>query len=793
MPGGLRSPHAPSRRTGTISLVFERFTDEARRCVVFAQEEARATHASSIDGVHVLLGILRCDGPAPDTLEALGVQLEAARAEVQKLDLPRSQDPASHVPFTPSAKRVLEGALREALTLGHAHIGVEHILLGLVREDDDAVRNVLAALGAALPEVRQGLIKELAKGSPKEATGRESREGRETREGRDGRESSGSILEQFGRNLTQIAREGGLDRLVGRASEVERVVQVLSRRTKNNPCLVGDPGVGKTAIVEGLAIAICEDRVPATIKDAEVWTLDLGAMVAGTRYRGDFEERMKKLLKEVRTRTEVILFLDEIHTLIGAGSSEGALDAANLLKPALSRGEIRVVGATTHDEYRKHIEKDPALERRFQPVKVVEPTRDETVEILRGLSAAFAAHHDVEILDEALVAAVDLSARYVSDRFFPDKAIDMLDEAGAWLRIRPDEPRLLTADVVETVCELQTGIPVKRNAESDARLLGMEEILQQRVVGQNDAMKVLSRAIRRSHAGLRDSRRPVGSFLFLGPTGIGKTETAKALAEFLFNDETAIVALDMSEYQEKHTVSRLIGAPPGYVGHDEPGQLTEAVRRKPYTVVLLDEIEKAHPDVFNILLQVLEEGRLTDATGRVVDFSHAVVLATSNLGATEFHKPTVGFQSRAKDSSYREMQRLAEESAKKFFRPELLNRLDEIVVFRRLDREDVREVAKRMLTGLASRVEERGATLVVTDKAIDHLAEIGFDEQLGARPLRRAIQRYVEDGLAERMLQGEFGADDTVVVDLLDLEDVSERELVFAVVKKDVSQESQPA
>jgi ATP-dependent Clp protease ATP-binding subunit ClpC len=782
------APRASSSSPGTVSLVFERFTDEARRCVVFAQEEARALQSPMIDGVHILLGVIRCDGPGADTLDDLNVTLEAVRTALAARDLARSADVTGHVPFTPSAKRVLEGALREALTLGHAHIGVEHILLGLVREDDELTRGVIVELGVSMPDIRQTLIKRLAAGNPQTSSASSPR-GEQRDRDRSDKENS-SILESFGRNLTQLATEGALDVLVGREAEIERVVQVLSRRTKNNPCLVGDPGVGKTAIVEGLALAISQGQVPATISSAEVWTLDLGSLVAGTRYRGDFEERMKKLLKEVKTRPEVILFLDEIHTLVGAGSSEGALDAANLLKPALARGEIRVVGATTHDEYRKHIEKDPALERRFQPVKVAEPSRDNTIEILRGLSGAFAKHHEVEISDEAIVAAVDLSGRYVPERNFPDKAIDMLDEAGAWLRIHPDEPRVMTADVVGRVCEAATGIPVRRNASDDARLLAMEDEMALRVVGQLDAVKVLSRSVRRSRAGLRDTRRPVGSFLFLGPTGVGKTETAKALAGFLFSDETALVTIDMSEYQEKHTLSRLIGAPPGYVGHDEPGQLTEAVRRRPYSVVLLDEIEKAHPDVFNILLQVLEEGRLTDATGRVVDFSNTVLIATSNLGAAEFHKKSVGFQSTAKDSSYRELQRTAEEASKKFFRPELLNRIDEVVVFRRLERQDVRDIATRMLTGLADRMTQRELTLVVTDAAIDHLSEIGFDETLGARPLRRAIQRFVEDGLAERMLLGEFRPGDTVVVDTLDMSDVGgETELVFAVVKP----ESQPA
>lgn len=737
---------------------------------MFAQEEARSLHSPVIDGVHLLLGIARCEGAAAAVLGRIGVTANALRARYASLNTPTDDTYSGHIPFTPTAKHALESALREALTLGHAHIGAEHILLGLAREADSNVGALLADLGTDVSALRQAVIEHL---SGQHTQARESRETHGSREERQGRNDP--VLEQFGTNLTALAAQGKLDAMIGRERELERVIQILSRRTKNNPCLVGEPGVGKTAIVEGLAVAIHGGRVPDTIAGCEVWTLDIGSLVAGARYRGDFEERMKKVVKEVSSRDDIILFLDELHTVIGAGSSEGALDAANLLKPALARGEVRVVGATTYDEYRKHVEKDPALERRFQQVKVEEPSRELTVEILTGVRDSFAEHHGVEITQDAISTAVELAARYVTDRFFPDKAVDLIDEAGAYLRIHPELPRVLNADVVSVVCEHATGIPIRRNEAESARLLSMETDLQARVVGQPFALSALAKSIRRSRAGLRDLRRPVGSFLFLGPTGVGKTETAKALAELLFGDDTAMISIDMSEYQEKHTVSRLIGAPPGYVGHDEPGQLTEAVRRKPYSVVLLDEVEKAHPDVFNVLLQLLEEGRLTDATGRQVDFSNCVVIATSNLGSSEFQRASVGFSVSAKDTSHRELQRTAEEAARKFFRPELLNRIDEVIVFNQLSQADVESIAALFVDQLAGRLAERSVSLTVSESARAMLARVGFDQTLGARPLRRAVQRLVEDPLAEKMLRGHLQPGSHVLVEELD------GELVFVV------------
>ena len=757
--------------------MFERFTDEARRCVVFAQEEARAFNSPVIDGLHLLMGIVRCEGVASSVLRELNVTSDALRGLYETMGMAAQRDMSGHIPFTPSAKHVLEGALREALTLGHAYIGAEHILLGLAREDDDYTRAALAKLNVVLSDVRGAVVKHLTAATPSERAGSQGPPQRE----------SGPVLEQFGTNLTQLAHEGKLDVMIGRDRELERVIQVLSRRSKNNPCLVGEPGVGKTAIVEGLANAIAAGNVPDTIADCEIWTLDLGAMVAGARYRGDFEERMKKVIKEVTSRDDIILFLDEIHTLIGAGSTEGALDAANLLKPALARGEVRVIGATTHNEYRKHIDKDAALERRFQPVKVDEPSREVTIDILNGLRDVFSEHHGVEILPSAVTAAVELSGRYVADRFYPDKAVDLLDEAGAYLRIHPELPRVMDDDVVALVCEQATGIPIRRSQEDADRLLSMEMEMQGRIVGQDAAVTALSKAIRRSRAGLRDGRRPVGSFLFLGPTGVGKTETAKALAQFLFSDETAIITLDMSEYMEKHTLSRLIGAPPGYVGHNEPGQLTEAVRRKPHSIVLFDEVEKAHPDVLNVLLQILEEGHLTDATGRQVDFSNCVFIATSNLGSQEFHRSSVGFATRGKDNGHGALHRAAEEAAKKFFRPELLNRIDEVVVFRQLDSDDVRGIANRMLHELAERVLDRGVTLAVSDAAKDLLATLGFDTALGARPLRRVVQRLVEDALAERLLQGQLPVGANVFIDALG------DELVFLIDEAPAPKATEPA
>jgi ATP-dependent Clp protease ATP-binding subunit ClpC len=761
-------------RPGTIILVFERFTDEARRCVVYAQEEARSLNSPVIDGAHLLLGIARCEGVATAVLSRIGVTAETLRERYAGLNAPTDETYGGHIPFTPTAKHALESALREALTLGHAHIGAEHILLGLAREADSGVTLMLSELGTDTAALRTAVLEQLSGQHPQSRDSREPRGSRDDRQGR-----NDPVLEQFGTNLTALAAEGKLDAMIGRERELERVIQILSRRTKNNPCLVGEPGVGKTAIVEGLARAIHAGLVPDTIAGCEVWTLDIGSLVAGARYRGDFEERMKKVVKEVSSRDDVILFLDELHTVIGAGSSEGALDAANLLKPALARGEVRVVGATTYDEYRKHVEKDPALERRFQQVKVEEPSRELTVEILSGVRDVFAEHHGVEITNDAISTAVELAARYVTDRFFPDKAVDLIDEAGAYLRIHPDLPRVLDADVVSIVCEHATGIPIRRNEAESARLLSMETDLQARVVGQPFALAALAKSIRRSRAGLRDLRRPVGSFLFLGPTGVGKTETAKALAELLFGDETAMISIDMSEYQEKHTVSRLIGAPPGYVGHDEPGQLTEAVRRKPYSVVLLDEVEKAHPDVFNVLLQLLEEGRLTDATGRQVDFSNCVVIATSNLGSSEFQRASVGFSISAKDTSHRELQRTAEEAARKFFRPELLNRIDEVIVFNQLSSGDVEEIAELFIDQLAGRLAERSVSLTVSQAALVLLSKTGFDQTLGARPLRRAVQRLVEDPLAEKMLQGHLRPGSHVLVEEL------AGELVFVVEQHD--------
>jgi ATP-dependent Clp protease ATP-binding subunit ClpC len=773
--------------------MFERFNDDARRAVVAAQEEARALGASSIEAAHLLIALSRTDGIAATVLAAHGdtATLRDEYAARRENDAPQ---PGGHLPFDAAAKRTLESALREALSLGHAHIGTEHILLGLLREADPLVLGMLRATGADPQHLRTDVLRELASrsGIPTEAT----REREPVQ-----REKQTNVLEAFGRDLTAMAEAGTLDRVVGRDAEIERVVQTLCRRTKNNPCLVGDPGVGKTAIVEGLAQRIVAGDVPDVIKGFRIHTLDLGGMVAGSRYRGDFEERVKKVLRELESRRDVIVFLDEIHTLVGAGAGEGALDAANLLKPALARGELRVVGATTTDEFRKHIEKDPALERRFQKVNVAEPSRDDTVEILRGLAPAYAEHHGVEIDDAALVAAVDLSARYVTDRQFPDKAIDLLDESGSYLRIHPELPRTLTADVVADVCSRATGIPIRRDAAETARLVGMEAVLHERVIGQDQAVSVVSRAVRRSRAALRDNRRPVGSFLFLGPTGVGKTELAKTLAEFLFGTADALCTIDMSEYQEKHTVSRLIGAPPGYVGFNEPGQLTEAVRRRPYSVVLLDEVEKAHPDVFNLLLQVLEEGRLTDATGRNVDFSHCVVIATSNLGSAEFHRAAVGFSNRNQDTSHDRLRELAEAQAKKFFRPELLNRIDELVVFHRLAPAEVRRIAELMVAGVRDRLAGHGVTLTLSPAALDHLAAVGFDAELGARPLRRCIQTKLEDELAERLLLGEFVAGDQVVVDVLDVgsldaasagrDTTSRAELVFVVVKPDPT-ETQP-
>src|SRR5947207_2376648 len=800
--------------------MFERFTDRARRVVVLAQEEARMLNHNYIGTEHILLGLIHeGEGVAAKALESLGIMLESVRQQVEEIIGQGQVPPTGHIPFTPRAKKVLELSLREALQLGHNYIGTEHILLGLIREGEGVAAQVLVKLGADLNKVRAQVIALLQgyQGGPKESGA-----------GAGEQAPTGSlVLDQFGRNLTQLAREGKLDPVVGRVKEIERVMQVLSRRTKNNPVLIGEPGVGKTAIVEGLATKIVHAEVPETIKNKQIYTLDLGALVAGSRYRGDFEERLKKVLKEIRTRGDIILFIDELHTLVGAGAAEGAIDAASILKPMLARGELQTIGATTLDEYRKHLEKDAALERRFQPIKVEEPTLAHTIEILKGLRDRYEAHHSVTITDQAVVAAANLADRYIADRYLPDKAIDLIDEAGSRLRIRrmttpPDykaiedeiakvrkekeqaierqafdvakrlreqEEGLLQRkaakeaewrqegvdlfDVVdeEVIAEVLanwTGIPVTQLTEEEtAKLLRMEEELHKRVVGQEDAIQAVSQAIRRTRAGLKDPKRPSGSFIFLGPSGVGKTETAKTLAEFLFGDESALIQLDMSEYMEKHTVSRLVGSPPGYVGYDEGGQLTEAVRRKPFSVVLFDEIEKAHSDVFNMLLQILEDGRLTDAQGRTVDFKNTVIIMTSNLGTADLRKTAVGFGKADSAVTYEKMKEKVHEDLKRSFRPEFLNRIDEVIVFNELTREEVTEIVDLLIKRVVEQLESQGLGLELTTDAKLLLAAKGYDPALGARPLRRAIQRMIEDPLSEKILWKEFHAGETIVVDAL--------------------------
>jgi ATP-dependent Clp protease ATP-binding subunit ClpC len=749
--------------------MFERFTDLARRAVVLAQESCRELRHTQIGPEHLLIGAVSCEGGiAHAVFQERGVTPSQLRTLLAELAPNGVRAPEGHLPFSADAKKALESSLREALALGHNYIGTEHMILGLIRDETSLVRPLLERCRINPSELRDSIMQALSEGL-ESASSRGQDGERPDREKR-----SGSVLDAYGKNLTQLAKDGKLDPLVGREKEIKRLQQVLSRRNKSNPCLVGEPGVGKTAIVEGLAQAIAFGTVPGPLKDVQLYTIDMGSMVAGSRYRGDFEERMKKLMKEVTSRTDVVLFLDEIHTLVGAGAAEGSIDASNMLKPALARGEIRVIGATTFDEFRKHFEKDPALERRFQPITVVPPTNAQTIEILRGLRPSLEKHHECTIDEEAIDTAVRLADRYIADRQMPDKAIDLLDEAGALLRIEPelDAPldengrRRLTSTVVERVCAEATNVPTERVGRDDAeRLLAMEKSLAVRVKGQADALRHLSRSIRRARAGLGDPARPLGSFLFLGPTGVGKTEAAKALAEFLFASEERLIALDMSEYQEAHSVSRLIGAPPGYVGYEEPGQLTEAVRRNPYSVVLFDEVEKAHPDVFNTLLQVLEEGRVTDAKGRVVDFKNTIIILTSNLGSDRIAKSAPGF-ARVGDRSVR-LEADTREAAKKFFRPELLNRLDEIVVFQPLDRELMFDITKKFTDLLAMRLlAQATVTLEVTDAATGFLVETGFDEVYGARPLRRVVQRLIEDPLSEGLLSGLIQTGDNVVVDL---------------------------
>ena len=806
--------------------MFERFTDRARRVVVLAQDEARGLKHNYIGTEHLLLGLIsEGEGVAAKALETMGIKGEAVRASVIEIIGEGEKPVEGHIPFTPRAKRVFELSLREALQLGHNYTGTEHLLLGLLKEGEGVAAQVLTKQGADLAQVRQTVIQMLSGYQRGDDEGRESVGAGVGGSGGPERSNS-AILEQFGRNLTQAARENKLDPVIGRRVEMERVMQVLSRRTKNNPVLIGEPGVGKTAVVEGLAQAIVHGDVPETIKDKQIYSLDMGSLVAGSRYRGDFEERLKKVLKEIRTRGDIILFIDEIHTLVGAGAAEGSIDAAQMLKPMLARGELQTIGATTNDEYRKYIEKDAALERRFQPVKVEEPSVDETVEILKGLRDRYEAHHRVIITDAAIQAAAELADRYISDRFLPDKAIDLVDEAGARLRIRrmtaPPELRELDEKIAEVrrnkeaaiddqdfekaaslrdeesklseerkakeeawkggesdeiaevgdqeiaeVLAMSTGIPVVRLTQTEtAKLLKMEDELHKRVIGQDEAVKALAQSIRRTRSGLKDPNRPGGSFIFAGPTGVGKTELAKALAEFLFGDEDALIQLDMSEFSEKHTASRLFGAPPGYVGYDEGGQLTEKVRRKPFSVVLFDEVEKAHPDIFNSLLQILEEGRLTDSQGRKVDFKNTVIIMTTNLGTRDINKGVLtGFQTADNSThDYGRMKSKVAEELKQHFRPEFLNRVDDTIVFPPLTKPEIARIVDLMIAKLAKRMEAQDMRLQLTDEARELLADVGFDPVLGARPLRRAIQREIEDALSERILFGELQPGQVVTV-----------------------------
>ena len=806
--------------------MFERFTDRARRVVVLAQDEARGLKHNYIGTEHLLLGLIsEGEGVAAKALETMEIKGEAVRASVIEIIGEGEKPVEGHIPFTPRAKRVFELSLREALQLGHNYIGTEHLLLGLLKEGEGVAAQVLTKQGADLAQVRQTVIQMLSGYQRGDDEGRESVGAGVGGSGGPERSNS-AILEQFGRNLTQAARENKLDPVIGRRVEMERVMQVLSRRTKNNPVLIGEPGVGKTAVVEGLAQAIVHGDVPETIKDKQIYSLDMGSLVAGSRYRGDFEERLKKVLKEIRTRGDIILFIDEIHTLVGAGAAEGSIDAAQMLKPMLARGELQTIGATTNDEYRKYIEKDAALERRFQPVKVEEPSVDETVEILKGLRDRYEAHHRVIITDAAIQAAAELADRYISDRFLPDKAIDLVDEAGARLRIRrmtaPPELRELDEKIAEVrrnkeaaiddqdfekaaslrdeesklseerkakeeawkggesdeiaevgdqeiaeVLAMSTGIPVVRLTQTEtAKLLKMEDELHKRVIGQDEAVKALAQSIRRTRSGLKDPNRPGGSFIFAGPTGVGKTELAKALAEFLFGDEDALIQLDMSEFSEKHTASRLFGAPPGYGGYDEGGQLTEKVRRKPFSVVLFDEVEKAHPDIFNSLLQILEEGRLTDSQGRKVDFKNTVIIMTTNLGTRDINKGVLtGFQTADNSThDYGRMKSKVAEELKQHFRPEFLNRVDDTIVFPPLTKPEIARIVDLMIAKLAKRMEAQDMRLQLTDEARELLADVGFDPVLGARPLRRAIQREIEDALSERILFGELQPGQVVTV-----------------------------
>ena len=827
--------------------MFERFTDRARRVIVLAQQEARDLNHNYIGTEHILLGLIQeGEGVAAKALESMGINLDDVRREVEEIIGRGTQPHTGHVPFTPRAKKVLELSLREGLQMGHKYIGTEFLLLGLIREGEGVAAQVLTKLGADLPRVRQQVIQLLSGYEGGEGQNPESPEGPQasgmTGAGagpsiggmggpRGGGERSNSlVLDQFGRNLTAAAKEGKLDPVVGRDKEIERIMQVLSRRTKNNPVLIGEPGVGKTAVVEGLALDIANGNVPETLKDKQVYSLDLGSLVAGSRYRGDFEERLKKVLKEINQRGDIILFIDEIHTLVGAGAAEGAIDAASLLKPKLARGELQTIGATTLDEYRKHIEKDAALERRFQPVQVDEPSVEDTIQILKGLRDRYEAHHRVSYTDDALAAAANLSDRYINDRFLPDKAVDLLDEAGARMRIkrmtqpeglrevddriqevrrekeaaidaqdfekaaglrdterklgeeRAEKEKKWRTGELEGIAEVGeeqiadvlanwTGIPVFKLTESESsRLLHMEDELHKRIIGQDEAVRAVSRAIRRTRAGLKDPKRPSGSFIFAGPSGVGKTELSKALAEFLFGDEDSLIQVDMGEFHDRFTASRLFGAPPGYVGYEEGGQLTEKVRRKPFSVVLFDEIEKAHKEIYNTLLQVLEEGHVTDGQGRMVDFKNTVLIFTSNLGTSDISKAVgLGFSgSNATDSDaqYERMKQKVHDELKKHFRPEFLNRIDEIVVFHQLTQEQIVQMVELLAGRLEKNLAAQDMGIELSSDAKNLLATRGFDPVLGARPLRRTIQREIEDVLSEKILFGEIGAGEIIEVDV---------------------------
>ncbi len=799
--------------------MFGRYSERAQRVIVLAQEEARRLNYNYVGTEHLLLGLIReGSGIAAKALQNLGIDLDQVRSEVEKI-IGRGNGPVSgEIGYTPRAKKVvMELAIDEARQLGHSYVGTEHILLGLIREGEGVAARVLENMGAELDRVRKEVIKLL--GSPVQQPAGPPR-GRRSK-------SNTPVLDNFGRDLTALAEESKLDPVIGREKEIQRVIQILSRRTKNNPVLIGEPGVGKTAIVEGLAQRIADSTVPETLRDRRVVSLDLGAMVAGSKYRGEFEDRLKKVMDEIRRAGNVILFIDEMHTIIGAGAAEGAIDAANILKPALARGELQTIGATTLDEYRKHVEKDAALERRFQPITVAEPSVEDTIAILKGLRDRYEAHHRVVITDEAIEAAARLADRYVSDRFLPDKAIDVIDEAASKARLQafvtPPEVKqieerleavrkekeaavqsqefekaanlrdqeqkiqteleskkeewrsnqvterlVISGEEVAQIVSDWTGVPVRKLAEGESeRLLNLEQVLHDRIVAQDDAVKAVARAIRRARAGLKDPRRPIGSFIFLGPTGIGKSEMAKALAEALFGDEDAMVTIDMSEYTERHTVSRLVGAPPGYVGYDEGGQLTEAVRRRPYSVVLLDEIEKAHPEVFNLLLQVFEEGRLTEAKGRSVDFRNTVIIMTSNLGSQFIKRQSVmGFRTgKEEEANYNNMRDKIMEEVRRTFRPEFLNRIDEVVVFHSLTKEHLKVIVEFMLKRVSARLKDNGLTMEVSERAKEILVDEGTDTEYGARPLRRAITRLVEDPLSEEMLAGRFKEGDTVYID----------------------------